>query len=449
MLVGNAALMAFPRLSRIFYSIFFTILNLVLLVLILITPSDAIHQALNNNQLYNVFVIAGCYVLTLLLAILIYASRLYTTRSVLAAIPKTWIPVEKGDVGKRVRKMIADSLARSALIAWDARPRLSNRKIADPPVREAQKTDGKDSTVKDTAEKSGKFLRKSRLTSDKDEARISARPHLPVWGEIAHEGWSSPCSLDLPNLQFIAVILELPHLIEAKAVSLAPPDPHSSASPPLPDLRAVELLQRPATMGLRDYTSHLASIGVLPPSKSVNSFLSSYEEARFSSQPLAEIKFRDLMGLFAEILRSMAALDPAIINTFHEEESDIDGDAMSTTTSESQRSRSLTSSHSMSTRSSSEGTIRTGPSRRRGKSRSIARQPKLSTAPATPRGKKRERIVEKSPSIQSFAQTKMPYPVSQASSISLRSGSSGSVIKLNHSKEPGDLPYSIHLTPSL
>src|SRR5271155_5474790 len=100
------------NLFSLFYTSFFTILNIVLFALILITPADAIHQALNNNQLYNVFVIAGCYLLTVVLAILIYGSRLYTNRSVLAAIPKAWIPVEKGDVNEKVRRMIMESLSR-------------------------------------------------------------------------------------------------------------------------------------------------------------------------------------------------------------------------------------------------------------------------------------------------------------------------------------------------
>jgi hypothetical protein len=436
--------MAFPRLYRIFYSTFFTVLNIVLLGLILITPGDAIHQALTNSQLYNVFVVAGCYFLTFILAILIYASRLYTTRSVLAAIPKTWVPVEKGDVGERVRKMIADSLARSALIAWDARPRLSEYKDPGPPISEAQNAEEKEPRIKDTAGKRRSILRKPHLMPDKDEPPLSAISQAPVWGVIEHEGWSSPSSPDLPNLQFVAVILELPHLIEAKAVSLAPLDPNFSAPQPPPNQRAVELLQRPATIGLRDYMSHLTDIGVLPPSKLATSFLSSYERARFSSQPITEAEFRDLMKSFAEILRSMTTLDPTMTDAFDEEESDIDGDATSTTTSESQRSRSLVSSHSASTHHDSEGTIRTGPSRRRGKNLSITHQ-KLSTAPATPRGKKREHVVERRPSLRSFAQT---YPVSKASSISLRSSSSRSIIKLSHNTEPGDLPYTINLTPS-
>jgi hypothetical protein len=450
--------MAHPRIFRIYYSTLFTFLSIVLLALLLITPADAINQALSNNQLYNVFVIAGGYLLTLLLALTIYASRLYTNRTVIAGIPKTWIPVEKGDVRDSVRKMILESLSRNAVIAWNARPR-----VLDHATRAAQNGQAQVPNINSfqparTMIKHHKLLHRKRVTTEKDEQGISISPHPPVWGEIAHEGWSSPSSSDLPNLQYITVILELPHLIEAKAVSLAPPDTASPTTPPMPDLRAVELLQRPAAMGLRDYISHLTSLCILSPAIPVTNFLSAYETARFSSQPRTEKEFRELMRLFAEILRSMTPLDPTILDSLDAIESDIDNDASSTTTSEDltphsqnrsrsrSRSRSLAYSSAGSSRSGSEGTIRTAPSRRRTIARASTLGPGLSAGPATLKSKKRERpAVERSPSIQSFAQTRRPYAVSQASSNSLRSASGESVIKLSKSSEPGDLPYTLQL----
>lgn len=68
--------------------------------------------------------IGGTYVLTALIAIFIYSSRLYTNRSVLAGVGKAYIPVEDGEVGRNVRKMIVSQLERSAIIAWEARPTL-------------------------------------------------------------------------------------------------------------------------------------------------------------------------------------------------------------------------------------------------------------------------------------------------------------------------------------
>jgi len=443
--------MAHPRIFRIYYSTFFTFLSIVLLALLLITPADAINQALNNSQLYNVIVIAGGYLLTLLLALIIYASRLYTNRTVIAGIPKTWIPVEKGDVRDSVRKMIVDSLSRSAVIAWNARPRVldHDKRVTQDGQTQVPNVNSFQSTG--TIIKHHSLLHWKRVTTEKDDQGISMPPHSPVWGEIAHEGWSSPSSPDLPNLQYVTVILELPHLVEAKAVSLAPSNTKSSTTPPMPDLRAVELLQRPAAMGLRDYINHLATLGILSPTISVTSFLSAYETARFSSQPRTEKEFRELMGLFAEILRGMTPLDPTILDSLEAIESDIDNDASSTTTSEGLtqrshnrsrgRSRSLASG-AASSRDGSEGTIRTAPSRRR----TIARASTLVPSPSTPKGKKRERqVVEKSPSLQNFAQTRKPYAVSQASSSSLRSTSGESVIKLNKNAEPGDLPYTLQL----
>lgn len=456
--------MAHPRIFRIYYSTLFTFLSIVLLALLLITPIDAITQALSNNQLYDVFVIAGGYLLTLLLALIVYASRLYTNRTVIAGIPKTWIPIEKGDVRDSVRKMIVESLSRSAVIAWYARPRVLDHATRAAQDAQAQVVVANSFQATGTT-KHHKLLHRKRVATEKDEQGITMPPHPPVWGEIAHDGWSSPLSPDLPNLQYVTVILELPHLIEAKAVSLAPPDAASTTTPPMPDLRAVELLQRPAAIGLRDYISQLTSLGILSPAIPVTNFLSAYETARFSSQSRTEKEFRELMRLFAEILRGMTPLNPTILDSLDTIESDIDADASSTTTSEGltahsdahnrsrshSRSRSLAPSHASSSRSSSEGTIRTAPSRRRTIARASTLGPGtgLSTAPATPKSKKRDRerqIIERSHSLQSFAQTRRPYAVSQASSSSsLRSASGESVIKLNKSSEPGDLPYTLRL----
>jgi hypothetical protein len=438
-------------LFRIFYTTFFTILNIVLLALLLITPADAIRQALNNDQLYNVFVIAGCYLLTVLLAILIYASRLYTNKSVLQGIPKTWIPIEKGEVSKSVRKMIEAGLRRSAAIAWDSRPR-----IAPQPTTIVNEPDARDVVVRmaeaepDTAKKGKKrdriLLQKQIIDTDKDEHTVAIPPHLPVWGDIAHNGWSSPTSPDLPNLQYTTVILELPHLIEARAVSMAPSDPESTTNPPMPHLRAVDLLQRPAAMGLRDYIGHLTSIGAL--TSPTTDFLEGYEQARFAPQPLSEPEFRHLMAQFADLLRNIQPLNPVILASLDIDppESDIDDDVSSTSTP---RSRSLASVRTPSSRSGSEGTIRTAPSRRVGTGSSPTKRTEFSTAPATPRSRKSKKsqnkpVVSRSSSMNSFAQSRRPYDGSSAgSSESLRSESGGSVIRLSSTNESGELPYTL------
>jgi hypothetical protein len=438
--------MTLHRLFRIFYTTFFIILNAALVVLLAIPPGDAIHQALNNKQLYNVFVIAGCYVVTVAFASFIYASRLLTNRAVLQSIPKTYIPVEKGDVNKNVRKMIVVSLSRSAAIAWGSRPRVpsepativSEPEARDPVARTAESEIG---------EKEGNaMVQQAHGLVEKEEPTVTIPPPKPVWGEITHNGWASPTSPDLPNLQYITVILELPHLIEARAVSLAPADPDSTSDPPLPDLRAVDLLQRPAAMGLRDYIGQLTDVGIITSTSTTTEFLASYEYARFSARPLSEPEFRDLMRLFAEVLRSMNPLSADVLASLEIDpgESDIDDNGgSSTSTPVTERSRSIASSRKVGSRSSSEGTIRTAPSRRPGTDSSPSKSRRgFSTAPATP---SKKRVISRTPSTNSFAQSRRPYNGnSGASSESLRSTSQGSVIKLSRTNE-GELPYTLTL----
>lgn len=433
--------MTLRALFHFFYRLFYILLILVLIGLLLITPAETIQQARKNGQQLNAIVIGVGYALTVTLAVGVYLTRLYTNKTVLNAIPKTWIPVEKGEVTKKVRKMIVASLARSAAIARDSRPRVSPEPatiVSDPHARD---TIAK-APESEHEEKEGRwFLRKRPKQPEKEEPTVTIPPPSPVWGNITHNGWASPSSHDLPNLQYTTVILELPHLIEARAVSLAPPDPESTAQPPMPDIRAVDLLQRPASMGLRDYIGHLMTIEVLTSPSLATDFLSAYEYARFAAQQLSEEQFRDLMKQFSEVLRTMTALSPAILSSLDiEQESDIDGDASSSSTPATPRSRSPVSSLSA---SGSEGTIRTAPSRRVGTLASTRRS-EFGTAPATPRS--RNRVVSRSPSMNSFAQSKRPYAISsRSSSASLRSTSQGSVIKLSRTNEEGELPYTLNM----
>lgn len=204
-----------------------------------------------------------------------------------------------------MQRLVAEHLKRSAVTAYEAHPR----------------------SLKDDQTTATVGIDLSSATAPAVEA---ASPHaVPVWGIISHPGWSSPSSIDLPNLHYDPVIIELPHLIEAKAVSLAPPDPLSTlfpnnenepSDPPLPDALAVELLQRPASMGLRDYVSHLTSLAMIHPPTLGGSFLALYEKARFSGRPLDEAEFRALMHVFAEILRGMTVLSLDIVAELRAEE---------------------------------------------------------------------------------------------------------------------------------
>lgn len=279
-----------PLLIRIFYSTSFTVVFLLVLAFIVLTPADAVYQALRQAREWDIGVIVGTYVLTALLAALIYASRLYTNRSILQGIPKTYVPIEREDLpGKCARKEIVEGLERSAIISYTARPRF-------------------DGAENDSPTASARISATTKSEMKKGEE--------PTWGKITHPGWSPPSSPDLPNLQYDIVIAELPDLIEAKAVSLAPTEHQPIAQQyeiPLPDERIVEILQRPLNMGLRDYLAYLDSLALIKPSSLGSEFLTLYERARFSTKPLHEPQFRSLMGVFASILRGMTTLNPDLL----------------------------------------------------------------------------------------------------------------------------------------
>ncbi|PQE16962.1 sucrase ferredoxin domain-containing protein [Rutstroemia sp. NJR-2017a BBW] len=324
--------------------------------------------------------------------------------------------------------MIAASLARSAAVAWDSRPRVDQRTASS----SADQTAGNGNAP--TTEINGSVQAGHPEPTAGGDASIILLPENPVWGEIEHKGWSSPTSKDLPNLQYISVILELPHLIEAKAVSLAPADPQSSLESPVPDLRAVDILQRPATMGLRDYLTHLITFGVVGSPEVATSFLTSYEYARFSSDALTELEFRNLMKQFAEVLRCMGPLSPAVITSLDiDGESDIDGDASSSTTS------SATPVTPQNRSSGSEGTIRTAPSRRPGTNYTAASQ-NLHAGPefVTPRS-------HKTTASRPSSQNRRLYSSSSSSSSMRSIRSQTSVIKLNRTHTDGALPYTLHI----
>ena len=107
-----------PKLDRVLNLTAFTFLSIILFCLILLTPADAIYQCYITKRLINIFFIAGAYIVTFILAVLIYATRIYTNRSVLTGIPKAWIPVGKEDVGTSVRRLVMDGFARSSIIAY-------------------------------------------------------------------------------------------------------------------------------------------------------------------------------------------------------------------------------------------------------------------------------------------------------------------------------------------
>ncbi|KAI5306113.1 hypothetical protein KEM56_002173 [Ascosphaera pollenicola] len=295
------------RLSHVLYNSSFGFLSFVFLLLTLVSPGDLIYQSYSNHRLGNIFVVAGVYIVTFLLTVLTYACRILTNRSVLAGIPKPWIPIEKPDVAQSVRKQIVAGLTRSAIIAQQSRPRdcrYEDIGALDPEL-----------TLAGNAPHGGKDGEK-----------------LAPWGAIQHPGWTAPDCADLPSCNFEDVIAELPFLVEAKAVSLAPPDPEYDQSQGhrqqsiVPDARVVEVLRRQKGMCLRAYLDYLTGLGVVKRGMA-HPFVRLYERAKFAANPLTENEFRTLMHLFSALLHDMAPLWSTVLadiraNLFTDDESD-------------------------------------------------------------------------------------------------------------------------------
>lgn len=324
----------FP-IFRVFYSATFTVLFIVLVCLLLIPPGDVIRKAQVQARWYDVFSIAGAYLLTLVVIALFYASRLYSNRAALAAVPKAWIPIAEADLRQKVWRMISRGLARSASLASAAKPRDLGRELARDSetgrgLEGLRSTAERDTAEKDALRAAGRNKSPSRpdIKSDAIDPLAAARN----WGHISHPGWSSPSTPDFPNLHYDAVVSELPHLLEAKAVALADSDPMSApareTSSRRPsgdhspsgdagtrtDAQILGLLQRPASSGMREYVMHLARIGIIKcPAAVVTRFLAQYDHARFSEQGLSEEGFRSLMALFSDVVRGMTDLDGLIL----------------------------------------------------------------------------------------------------------------------------------------
>ncbi|KAF2841944.1 hypothetical protein M501DRAFT_1013323 [Patellaria atrata CBS 101060] len=434
--------MRYPRiLFRIWYSTTYTVLFIILLGLTAVAPTDHVYQAFRRKELENIFIVAGVYILTIVIAIFIYASRLYTNRIVLAAIPKSYIPIEPGEVGKNVRRIIVKNLKRSATIAWDSRPRDTKPELGaaggtNPPTRE----------------NSGplNFRKRSQFF---ETTVIPIDPDSPPWGHIAHPGWSSPSLEDLPNLQFRPIIMELPNLIEAKAVSLAPPNPiFETLRPelqdiePTPDARIVELLQRSITTGLREYLAQLSSVGLINPPHLGAQFLAEYEYARFSTFPLTEEQFRSLMAVFARILSGMVELDPEFVDQV--QSAGIDSEETSivplSVSSRSSNSNGSAIRYRTPTLASVHFETRTQP-------HNLHRSQSGPSGLRTPSSQRTP--IPRTPSMISLGSVKR-HPSAHSTSSGLASSSSSSlrsaqsVIRLTPNPRPGDLPYQFDFSGS-
>ena len=359
-----------PRIPYflIFYSTTFTFFALLLTALLLITPGDHIYQSFKAGELYRIIIVGCVYLLTFVIAVFIYAYRLFSTRSALANIPREWdlSGNEKDNpslglgMGRRMGRVVREGWLRSAVIAYQSTPR---------------NTEG-DSQLWHTLSKKGK----GRLRGNKGERPSVDSIGEPVWGTIEHPGRSGPACPDLPDLHFDSVISELPNLLEAKAVSLAPvselgrPNENEKL---VPEPVVVDLLRRPLHMGMRAYIDNLLSLNVIHSEDGIiTDFLMLYERARFSGEPLTEEQFRHLMDLSSAIMRNMKALDEGgrnelLSRTEHvKDPSDdyMDGDqdtASDGTTRHRKQLRAEASYSSLTSQSDAQVTAYTAPSRAR------------------------------------------------------------------------------------
>lgn len=287
---------------RIFYSTTYTTLYAIELGLLAITPASLIDAAVGSSAYQYVFMIGGIYVLTAAIAVFIYSGRIYTHRSVLAGVGKSYVPIEEGELGRKVRKMIVKQLERSAIVAWESKPRDVEDELLAAECRGTLPPET--ASIGSYGNKVGRIL--------------AVDPAHPPWGYIQQAGWSSPSHRDNnknPNVQFAEVIAELPNLVEARAVSLAPPDPTRTPrdDQPMADPTVVGFLTRPEKMGMRDYLTQLSFLGLVNPLTTGQTFLRHYERARFRGLPITEDEFDALMQTFAELLSGMTDLQPAII----------------------------------------------------------------------------------------------------------------------------------------
>ncbi|KAI0479529.1 sucrase/ferredoxin domain-containing protein [Xylariaceae sp. FL0804] len=457
---------------RIVYNSIYVFLCLILAVLLLVVPGDFVQQALHTtHQVINVIVIAIVYVLTVIIILFVYALRLYVTRTVLASIPKARVPVEKGDARKEVRGMIADGLGRSASIAYEARPKELER-AADVTDRAGAGAEGSDASPAARVKEGRRSLQvfRSRGPATAEHEIGIARPSVrPVWGEIEHYGWAPPpAPQDLSRIPYTTVFAELPHLIEATAVSQAPADPDARPDAPTFDAEAVALLQRAPHMTMRDYVTHLIGLGVLPSSQEAADFLDAYEQARFSTRPTSNADFKRLMHLFAQLLRDMQPLDASLFygsqnpdDGYSESDGHVDDNAPLDTTPTTP-ARSVASSYGLGGGDSSSLHLsrRRRPSVPGGRNSSANTWQQYRTAPTTPKSRveraaaaaaARPSSSAGSSGANTFAQTRQPYAASSYSSSrsSLGSFSQGSVIRLAASRDSGDMSYVLRLADTV
>jgi hypothetical protein len=283
-------------LFKVFYSSSFTVVFLLLIAFVGVAPADKLYESYRRRRVIDIIIIAAAWVLTGLIAAFLYGTRLYTNRSILRDIPKTFLPIERDDLpGRYVHRMVQENYICSAVVAYQARPRSRRIEV---------EVEGAGERMLTITKRVKHHHHHHSLTGD-ERALLD-----PSWGPIEHEGWQSPASSEIPNLEYARVADELIDLVEAKAVSMAPHDPFltlENSDLPAPDQQWIDSLARYDNTSMRHYLAQLADLGVFPDSNLIDDFLRIYEYERYSGRPLQDAEFQRMMRLFAELLRSMQA----------------------------------------------------------------------------------------------------------------------------------------------
>lgn len=303
---------------KIFYSSSFTAVFLLLIAFCGVAPADKLYESWQRRRVIDIIIIAAAWVLTALIAAFLYGTRLYTTRSILRDIPKTFLPIEREDLpGRNVHHLVRETYACSAVIAYQAKPRAKRIEF---------EVQGAGERMLVISKQMKQHHHHHSLTAE--ERRLLE----PKWGSIAHAGWQSPASADMAGLEYARVADELIDLIEAKAVGMAPNDPlatplEDGTTPP--DARFIDALTRPEGIGMRRYLAQLADLGVIPDSTLTDEFLLLYEHSRFSGKPMTEPDFQSMMRLFAELLRNMQPVEQNLVDFSSDDDFDHDNEAES------------------------------------------------------------------------------------------------------------------------
>jgi len=249
-----------PRLTffHLFYSTTFTLLSLILVALVLVPLGDAIAQSRNYarpTRLANVFVLSGCYLATAVIAVVLYTSRMYAFRRLLADIPKATPPVGRRDLPKRIHAAVTRGISRSAGIALRARPCVGDAEGGE-----------------------------------------------KVWGVVNHPGWAPPGG-ELKGVEYRALVTELPALLEREAVEMV-----------VRGMGTVDpgVVARPPSVTLRAWLENMVAMDFAPRDES-EVFVALYERARFRirGKGIEEGEFRALMKALKALRSGMRGSPPA------------------------------------------------------------------------------------------------------------------------------------------